>query len=263
MSIPSNRRDVKSRLRRRYDATRRLAQAAQTRLDVLTAAHELFPKRGYAGTTIKEVATYAGVAVETIYRAFGSKAALFKGVLEAAIAGGAGRAANPPEQRPAVRKMAEELDPRRVLELHAATQPGIHARSGPYHRVLREAASADSDLAGVWRQLEAQRLDGMTRLARRLDDLEALRPGLSVDDARDILWTINSHAVYDLLVIQRGWPPERYRDWIAATNAHALLAHAENPPRARSSAATAQKTRKTIMARNGPLARRRSPIERS
>ncbi len=223
MSIPSNNRDVKSRPRRRYDATRRLAQAAQTRIDVLTAARELFPERGYAGTTISEIATAAGVAVETIYRSFGSKAALFRGVLEAAIAGGAERAAMPPEQRPAVRKIAEEPDPRHVLELHAATQPGIHARSGPYDRVLREAASADPDLADVWRQLEAQRLTGMRRLAQRLRDLGALRPGLSVEKARDILWTVNSHAVYDLLVVQRGWPPERYRDWIVATNVHALL----------------------------------------
>ncbi len=192
-------------------------------MDVLTAARELFPERGYAGTTINEIATAAGVAVETIYRSFGSKAALFRGVLEAAIAGGAERAAMPPEQRPAVRKMAEEPDPRHVLELHAATQPGIHARSGPYDRVLREAASADPDLADVWRQLEAQRLTGMSRLARRLHDLGALRPGLSVEKARDILWTVNSHAVYDLLVVQRGWPPERYRDWIVATNVHALL----------------------------------------
>lgn len=223
MSIPSNSRHVKSRPRRRYNSTRRLAQAAQTRLDVLTAARELFLVRGYAGTTITEVATAAGVAVETIYRAFGSKAALFKGVLEAAIAGGAERAAIPPEQRPAVRKMSEEPDPRQVLELHAATQPGIHARSGPYNRVLSEAASADPDLADVWRQLEIQRLAGMKRLAQRLRDLGALRPGLSVEEARDILWTVNSHAVYELLVVQRGWPPERYRDWILATNSHALL----------------------------------------
>lgn len=223
MSIPSNSRAVKTRPRRRYDSTRRLAQAAQTRLDVLTAARELFPERGYAGTTINDVAIAAGVAVETIYRAFGSKAALFKGVLEAAIAGGAERSAMPPEQRPAVREMAEEPDPRQMLELHASTQPGIHARSGPYSRVLREAASADPDLADVWRQLEAQRLAGMRRLAQRLHDLGALKPGLSVEEGRDILWTVNSHAVYDLLVVQRGWTPERYRDWIVATNVHALL----------------------------------------
>lgn len=224
MSIPTNSRNVKSRTRRRYDSTRRLAQAAQTRLDVLNAARELFPARGYSGTTLNEIAATAGVAVETIYRVFGSKAALFRGVLEAAIAGGAERATIAPEQRPAVRKMAEEPDPRRVLELHAATQPGIHARTGPFNRVLMEAASADPDLADVWRQLESQRLVGMRRLAQRLHDLGSLRRGLTVEEAADVLWTVNSHAVYDLLVSQRGWSPERYRDWIVATNVHSLLA---------------------------------------
>jgi AcrR family transcriptional regulator len=193
MSIPSNSRDVKPR--RRYDSTRRQAQAAQTRQDIVAAALDLFVERGYAATTMAAIAQAAGVVVETIYRAFGSKAALLK-----------------------------EPDPRRVLELHAATQPGIHARAGPPLRVLMEAAAAHPELAEVWDQVEAQRLDGMRRLAQSLSDRGALRPGLSVEEAGDILWTVNSLAVYDLLVRQRGWAPERYRDWVAATNARALLA---------------------------------------
>lgn len=64
----------------------------------------------------------------------------------------------------------------------------------------------------------------MRRLAQRLHELGALKPGLSVDQAQDILWTVNSHAVYDLLVVQRGWSTDRYREWIVATNAHSLLA---------------------------------------
>ncbi len=63
----------------------------------------------------------------------------------------------------------------------------------------------------------------MGRFARRLADRGVLRPGLSADDARDVLWTLNSMAVHDLLVVQRGWPPERYRDWLAHTLAAALL----------------------------------------
>src|SRR6266513_5572618 len=97
-----------------------------------------------------DLAATAGVAVETIYRGFGSKAALFKGVMEAAIAGGAARAAIPPEDRPVVRAMIAEQNPRRVLELHAATQPGIHARAGPLYRVLIEAAAANPEVADVW-----------------------------------------------------------------------------------------------------------------
>lgn len=208
---------------RRYHSQRRQAQAAQTRRDILTAAQQLFLQRGYTGTTLASIAQAAGVVVETIYRAFGSKAALFKAVLEAAIAGGPAHAERPPDQRPAIQAVIAETNPRRQLQLYAATQPGIHARVGPLARVLAEAAAAEPDLAEVARQLEAQRLDGMGRFAQLLADRGALRPDLSVQEARDLLWTLNSHAVHDLLVMQRGWPPERYRDWLVDTLARALL----------------------------------------
>jgi AcrR family transcriptional regulator len=209
--------------RRRYDATRRQAQAAQTRQDILAAAHELFLEHGYARTTLTGIAQAAGVVVETIYRAFGSKAALFKAVVEAAVAGGAARAAVPVEQRPAIQAVIEETDPRRQLELYAATQPGIHARLGLLFRTLAAAAADDPELAEVWTQLEDQRLTGLRRFAQLLADRGVLSPGMSVDEARDLLWTLNSHAVHDLLVVQRGWSPERYRDWLATALAHALL----------------------------------------
>src|SRR5438046_3322795 len=180
MSIPPNGRHVKPP--RRYDSTRRRAQAAETRQDILKAALRLFLEGGYTRTTINDVAAAAGVAVETIYRGFGSKAALFKGVMEAAIAGGAARAAMPPEERPVVRAMIAERNPRRVLELHAATQPGLHARAGPLYRVLREAAAADPEVADVWNQLEAQRLTGMRRRAEQLKNGGGIREETSGEE---------------------------------------------------------------------------------
>jgi AcrR family transcriptional regulator len=213
--------DVKPR--RRYDSRRRQAQAAQTRHDVLVAAYDAFVERGYAGTTLAAVARAAGVVVETIYRGFGGKAGLFKAVVEAAVAGGIARAQVPVEQRPAVRAVIAETDPRRQLEGYAATQPGIHARMGPLMRVLAGAAATDADLAKVLREMEEFRLAGMGRFAQLLADRGALRPGLSVEHARDILWTLNSHAVYDQLVTQRGWPPEQYQTWLADILTHILL----------------------------------------
>jgi AcrR family transcriptional regulator len=213
--------DVKPR--RRYDATRRQAQAAQTRQDILAAAHRLFLERGYAGATIAAIAHAAGVVVETVYRAYGSKAELLKAVVRAAVAGGAARAAVPVEQRPAIQAVIAETDPDRQLQLYAATQPGIHARAGPLLRVLVGAAAADAELAQVWAQLEGERLAGMGRFAQLLADRGVLRPGLAAEEARDLLWTLNALAVHDLLVVQRGWSPERYRNWLAATLARALL----------------------------------------
>jgi AcrR family transcriptional regulator len=221
--------DVKPR--RRYNSTRRQAQAAQTRQDILDAAHQLFLERGYAGTTLAAIAQTAGVVVETIYRAYGSKAELFKAVVRAAVAGGAARAQVPVERRPAIAAMIAETDPHRQLELYAATQPGIHARAGPLLRVLIGAAAADPELAELWTQIENERLNGQGRLTQLLADRGVLPPDLPVQEARDLLWTLSSLAVHDLLVVQRRWSPDRYRDWLAATLARTLLPDRQPPDR--------------------------------
>jgi AcrR family transcriptional regulator len=213
--------DVKPR--RRYDARRRQAQAAWTRQQILAAARTVFETHGYAGATMTTIAQVADVVVETIYRAFGSKAGLFEAVIRAAVAGGVARADVPVEQRPAIQAIIAEHDPRRQLALYAATQPGIHARSGPLLRVLIEGAGTDPDLAAVWQELEAERLAGMLRFAQLLAQRGVLRSDLTLEEARDTLWSLNSLAVHDLLVVQRGWSAERYRDWLAATLAAALL----------------------------------------
>ena len=213
--------DVKPR--RRYDSSRRQAQAAQTRHDILAAAQAMFLERGYARTTLANIAARAGVVVETIYRTFGGKGGLFKAVIEAAVAGGAARAEIPAGQRHAIRAVIAETDPRRQLELYAATQPGIHARTGPLLGVLADAAG-EPGLAELRSQLEDQRLAGMERFAQLLAGRGALRPGLTTAEARDVLWTLNAHDIHDRLVVQRGWSPDRYRDWLALTLKHALLA---------------------------------------
>ena len=213
--------DVKSR--RGYESPRRRQQAAQTRRDILAAAGALFRERGYGGTSMPDLAVAAGVSVETIYRTFGSKAALFRQVIEAAVAGGSTRADIPVEERPAIRAIIEEPDPRRQIELYAATQPGIHRRSGPLLRALRDAAAADKELASLWKGIEEQRLGGQGRVAGMLAERGALGPGLAVDEARDVIWTLCSLAVYDLLVVERGWTSERYEQWLAANLAANLL----------------------------------------
>ena len=199
---------------RRYRSERRTAQAAQTRADILATAGVLFRERGYTGTSLPVLAAEAGVAVETIYRAFGSKAGLFKAVVEAAVAGGSQRADTPVEQRPAIRAVIDEPDPRRAIALYAATQPGIHRRSGPLLRALRDAAGSDRELRRLWDEVEAGRLNGQGRLAGMLGERGALRAGMGVEEARDVIWTLCSLAVRDLLVEERGWSEERYLAWL-------------------------------------------------
>ena len=212
--------------RRRYESRRREAQAEQTRSDILAAAGSLFRERGYAGTSMPAIAADAGVVVETIYRAFGSKANLFRAVIEAVLAGGASRAEVPVEQRPAIRAIIDEPDPRRQIDLYAATQPGIHRRGGPLLRALAVASSSDPELDRLWREMEAWRFEGQSRFVNMLANRGALRPGLAIAQACDVVWTLCSLTVHDLLVLERGWSRERYGAWLSDALARELLSDA-------------------------------------
>jgi len=208
--------------RRRYESKRRAEQAAQTRRDIVTVAGRRFRETGY-GVAMTAIAGEAGVAVETVYRIFGSKAGLFTAVVEALLAGGASRAGVPVEERPAIRAIIDEPDPRRQVALYAATQPGIHRRVGPVLRALRDAKATDPELTRLWADLEAWRLEGQGRFVARLAERGVLRSGLPVWEAGDVVWTLCSLAVYDLLVLERGWTEERYEAWLVAVLTEQLL----------------------------------------
>jgi len=215
------REPVKSR--RRYESPRRQEQAAQTRADILAAAGTLFRNRGYTATSMPAIATEAGVVVETIYRSFGSKAGLFRAVVEAVLAGGASRAEVAVEERPAIRAVINEPDPRRQVARYAATQPGIHRRSGQLLRALHAAAPTDPELQRLWDEMEAWRYSGQSRFVEMLAEQGRLRPELPVEEACDIVWTLCSLAVHDLLILGRGWSYERYEAWLAAGLTRELL----------------------------------------
>ncbi len=205
--------DVKPR--RAYRSTRRAEQVAQTRREIIATAGVLFRQHGYSGVSMPAIADGARVAVETIYRAFGSKAGLFSAVVDAAVAGGASRAEVPVVERPAIRAITQEPDPRRQVERYAATQPGIHRRAGPLLRVLRDAAPTDPELETLWRSIEDGRRHGQGGFVGMLAGRGVLRPGLSVEEARDGLWALTSLAVFDMLVGTCGWTAERYERWLA------------------------------------------------
>jgi AcrR family transcriptional regulator len=193
--------DVKPR--RAYNSTRRQEQARQTRRAVLAAAHRLFVAEGYAGTTMGAVAAEAEVSVETVYKAFATKARLAKAVFDVAVVGDDEDI--PMLQRELVRVVGAEPDPRRKL------------------LVVRAAAASDPAAAEVWQQLQAERLTGMTAFAAHLAEGGHLRPGVSAEEARDVLWTHNSVELWDLLVNQRGWTDDRFGQWVAHQLAAALL----------------------------------------
>jgi AcrR family transcriptional regulator len=218
-----------ARPRRRYDSSKRRQQAAQTRRRIVDAAARVFVERGYTGATIPLIADDAEVAVETVYRSTTGKAGLLRDAIQATLAGGAEQAELEVEHRPGIQRVIEEADPRRQLRAYAATQPGVWSRVGPLLRVLDEAAG-DSELAVLRADLAAQRLHGLTSFAALLADRGELKADLTVDKARDLIWTLCAQANYDALVTTRGWSHTEYREWLSESLAAALLADPRPPP---------------------------------
>ena len=208
--------------RRQYDSSRRREQAAQTRRDIVTAAGTLFRERGY-GVSMPEIAAEAGVVVETVYRSFGTKAGLFRAVMEALLAGGAARAERPVEERDAIRALIEEPDPARQVAMYAATQPGIHRRAGPILRALRDAKASDPELAELWAEMEEWRYEGQGRFVGMLAGRGVLRADRTVAEAKDVVFALCSLAIYDQLVVDRGWDEDRYEVWLVETLTRELL----------------------------------------
>jgi AcrR family transcriptional regulator len=63
----------------------RQSQKEATRQRVLSAARDLFDTRGYQGTTIREIARHAGVAVGSVFTTFASKGEILSEVMQARI----------------------------------------------------------------------------------------------------------------------------------------------------------------------------------
>jgi hypothetical protein len=110
-----------------------------------------------------------------------------------------------------------------MFRLYGEFLATVAPRHVPVQLVIRDAATTDPDARAVWAELQAERLAGMTIFATTLHDRGHLRPDVTIDDARDTLWTYNSAELYQLLVIERSWTPHHYGHWVAAALTAALL----------------------------------------
>jgi AcrR family transcriptional regulator len=197
---------------RRYDSPRRSQQAAATRREILEAALRLFEQRGYTATTMAAIAAEAGVALKTVYLAFQTKRGLLLALWHLQLRGD--ERPVPVGDRPWFREVIDEPDPARLLRLNARNSRVVKERAGPLLEILRNAASADSELAALWERIQTEFYDNQRAIVERLEKNHALRPGLEVDRGADILWALNHPDLYRLLVGDRGWTPEQYEEWI-------------------------------------------------
>lgn len=219
MNMESIRQDGRPVKRRSYDTRARRARAAQSRARILEVARQRFLSAGYARTTTADIAAEAGVSLDSVYKTFGSKPRLVKAVFDAAVAG----AAPVEAAERAARVSREERDPRKRLRTFGVFVTEIMPRAAPVMLLVRAAADSDPELCEVWEQMNAERLESMTRHAQRLGDDGHLRAGLSVAQARDVLWAYCSPELYELLVLRRGWTDQQLGAWIGEAYIAALL----------------------------------------
>jgi AcrR family transcriptional regulator len=208
--------------KRTYDASARQENAQATRRAILEAARKLFLKRGYAATTMPDIARSAKVALDTVYAAVGKKPALFRLLVEVALSGA--DEAIEADQRDYVQAIRAEPDAARKLERYAAALCRIQPRLAPLFSALQAAAPLDRDLQLLWQEIAQRRAANMRRFAEDLASTNRLRHDLSIADAADILWSMNAPEYYLLLVQQRGWRIEQFERWLSDAWRRLLLA---------------------------------------
>jgi len=209
--------DVKPQ--RPYNSVRRRDQAERTRQDVVEAARRLFLTNGYGQTTVSAVAAAAGVSVETVYKAFGGKPGLVRAVVSKGLEG----TGPVPAERRSDEMQAAERDPRTVIRNWSRLATEVAPRTAPIALLIRSAATADPEMADVLAEVDEQRLRRMDGNARTLYERGHLREGITLEQARDILWTMSSPELYELLVIRRGWSLDRFAMFQAEQMIAALL----------------------------------------
>ena len=213
---------MNSPTRRGYTSELRTSQADQTRRRVAETAAELFVTEGYATTSVGAVARAAGVSAQTVYNTFGTKAALLKAAYDIALVGDDKPV--PLAERPEVRALYADPDPARFLRGYARLGRTLLDRIGGLMlQVAAGAAAGEPDLVAQQETTDRERLIGTGFVARRLVELHALAPGLTVDAARDRIWTLNSVEVWHLVTGRRGWTGEQYADWVGDAMAAATL----------------------------------------
>jgi len=207
---------------RAYDSPRRREQARATRRAVLEAARALFIAGGYVATTIDAIAHGARVSTETVYGIFGTKRSLLSELVDVSIAGSDD--ARPILEQAWVREMRDEPDLRRRLQILATSGRMILERRAAVDEVVRGAAAADPEIMTLSDRAKSQRFIGQRELLRIVIGGGALRAGLDLETAADILYAVGSPDTYRLLVVDRGWTSSRFERWYGETLERLLVA---------------------------------------
>jgi AcrR family transcriptional regulator len=197
-------------VKRQYRSTRRQEQAADTRLRVTDAAHELFVAKGYGRTTIAEIASTAGVSAETVYAAFRNKHTLLRHVWYVNFRGDEEDVRF--KDRPEILAVLAEPDLATRFGRHAVVLTAVFRRISPLLTALQGAAASEPAAEAMLAEWHTQRLDACTKYA----ESAAATGQLAVSEAecRDVLAATMDGSLWQRLVADSGWSDERFAAWL-------------------------------------------------
>jgi len=198
--------------------SRRERQAAQTRQEVLDAAARLFADRGFAATSIKDIAAEAGVAVQTIYSSVGSKGVLLRTV------------ADTMDAQAGVRDQWERIratdDPRQMVRYGVQIVRAFQdeARAGRLLEAVEAAAPTEPEVAEVLAEGMRRHRAGTRGLVDHIARQGHLRPGLDAGRGGSIFASVTHPALWRSLRHEHDWTQDQIEDWMVDTLATQLLA---------------------------------------
>jgi AcrR family transcriptional regulator len=204
---------------RKYSSTVRDEQATRTRARILDAASALFLERGYARTTVKDIADLAGVARDTVHAVFGNKARVLTALIDRRLVpdGSVGNIT----QRPDVQAIRLEVDQRKQIDLFATFITGMSAQLRPVFEILRTASAVEPEMASVFEEMDRYRLQNMQTYTKWIAARGPLR--VSARRAAEIVWALASPDVGRMLCDELGWTQSQHAGWLADTLARSLL----------------------------------------
>jgi AcrR family transcriptional regulator len=205
--------------KRKYSSAVRDEQAARTRTRILEAASELFLERGYARTTIKDIAVRADVARDTVHAIFGNKARVLTALIDLRLV--PDDAVANVTQRQDAQAIRNEMDQRKQIELFAKFIAGISTELRPVFEILRTASAVEPEMANVFEEMNRFRLDNMQTYAKWIAARGPLR--VTTRRAGEIIWALASLDVARMLCDEIGWTQSQHARWLTDTLIRTLL----------------------------------------
>ncbi len=193
----------------------RQAQVAHTEQRIIAAATGLFLADGYVATTLEAVAKSARVGARTIYLRFGTKAELFKRVVNVAIVGDA----QPIDVLGRDWMQAALTAPTAAERIAASAAAGrqILQRTGALFAVAQQAAAVEPLIAGYWQQGREQTRHAHAVFWTRMADDGLLDPSIDLDWLIDTTTILAAAETYLLITQTTGWDLDTYEHWLATT----------------------------------------------